>query len=52
MWGDRDPYLPLEFGRAYADVLRGELDLVERAGHWPWMERPELIERVAEFLAG
>ena len=39
------------FGRAYADALGGEvtLELVD-AGHWAWLERPELIDRVAEFL--
>ena len=25
---------------------------VERAGHWPWLDRPELIDDVASFLAG
>lgn len=51
VWGDRDPYLPLEFGRAYADVLRGELDVIEGAGHWPWLERPEVVDRVAAFVS-
>jgi len=22
------------------------------AGHWPWLDRPELAARLAEFLAG
>jgi hypothetical protein len=26
-----------------------ELEMVE-AGHWPWLDRPELIERTASFV--
>ncbi|MGI8944802.1 MAG: alpha/beta fold hydrolase [Thermoleophilaceae bacterium] len=48
-----DPYVPAEFGAAYAEALGGEprLELLERAGHWAWLDRPELIETTAEFLA-
>jgi pimeloyl-ACP methyl ester carboxylesterase len=51
LWPTNDPYIPVEFGRAYADALGGEteLELVE-AGHWSWLDRPELVERVATFL--
>jgi pimeloyl-ACP methyl ester carboxylesterase len=51
LWPTRDPYIPAKFGQAYADALGGEteLDLVE-AGHWSWLDRPELIERAAAFL--
>lgn len=50
-WGAADPYLPLRFGRAYAERLpRAELLELERGGHWPWLEHPELVDRVAEFL--
>jgi pimeloyl-ACP methyl ester carboxylesterase len=53
MWGTRDPYLPAEFGRAYADALGGEVlyEPVE-AGHWVWLDRPEAIDRVIGFLGG
>ena len=53
IWGDRDPYLPRRFGAAYAEALGGETRLVEveDAGHWAWLDRPELIGEVAEFLA-
>ena len=35
----------------YADALGGEaeLELVD-AGHSPWLERPEMIDRVADFV--
>jgi pimeloyl-ACP methyl ester carboxylesterase len=51
-WGTRDPYLPRRWGREYADRLpNAELAEFDRAGHWPWLERPELVERVTDFLA-
>ncbi|HEU0023344.1 MAG TPA: alpha/beta hydrolase, partial [Thermoleophilaceae bacterium] len=51
-WPTDDPYIGLEFGRAYADALGGpaELEVVEGAGHWTWVDRPELVERVDAFL--
>ena len=53
LWPTDDPYIGTEFGRAYADALGGEveLEMVERAGHWLWLDRPEVIDKVAAFLA-
>ena len=28
------------------------LEIIERAGHWPWLDRPDVIEKTAAFLAG
>ncbi len=52
-WGMQDPYIPARFASAYAEAL-GHAELVELpdAGHWPWLDRPDLIERVAGFLSG
>jgi pimeloyl-ACP methyl ester carboxylesterase len=50
VWGQRDPYIPARFGRAYADVLGGELLELADAGHWPWLDRPDAIEAVVEFV--
>jgi pimeloyl-ACP methyl ester carboxylesterase len=51
-WGAQDPYLPPRWGRAYAERLpNAELLELEGAGHWPWLERPDLVTRVTEFLA-
>jgi pimeloyl-ACP methyl ester carboxylesterase len=51
-WGMDDPYIPARFGRAYADALPGaELLELEHAGHWPWLDRPELVDRVVDFLS-
>lgn len=50
-WGRDDPYIGIEQGRWYAGVLPGaELLELERAGHWPWLDRPELVERVVTLL--
>jgi haloalkane dehalogenase len=54
VWGERDPFLPPSFARAYAAALGGPttVDTLPDAGHWPWLERPDVVERVAEFLEG
>jgi pimeloyl-ACP methyl ester carboxylesterase len=53
VWGTRDPYLPARFGRAYTEALASaELVELEDAGHWPWLDRPDVIERVASFVSG
>ncbi len=52
MWATEDPYLGREFGGAYARALgNAQLEEVERAGHWLWFDRPDVIDRAAEFLA-
>ena len=52
-WGAQDPYLPLDFARAYAERLpRAELVELEGAGHWPWLDRPELVDLVGAFVRG
>jgi pimeloyl-ACP methyl ester carboxylesterase len=52
VWGMKDPYIPGRFGRAYADALgRAELLELSDAGHWPWLDRPETIDRVVDFLS-
>jgi pimeloyl-ACP methyl ester carboxylesterase len=50
VWGRRDPYIPARFGQAYADALGAELIALEDAGHWPWLDRPDVIDRVVEFV--
>lgn len=50
-WGIEDPYLGSRQGRIYAEAIPGaELLELDRAGHWPWLDRPELIDRVVGFL--
>jgi pimeloyl-ACP methyl ester carboxylesterase len=51
--GARDRYVPARFADALAAALGdGRAEHVQDAGHWPWLDRPELVERVATFLAG
>ncbi len=52
LWGARDPYIPARFGRAYAEAIPGaELEEYDDAGHWPWLDRPDVVDRVAAFLS-
>ncbi len=53
VWGADDPYLPSRFAHAYGEALGGEatVEVVEGAGHWPWIDRPEYVERMCAFLS-
>jgi pimeloyl-ACP methyl ester carboxylesterase len=49
--GARDPYISSRFGEQYAAELPdARVVCVEDAGHWPWLDRPDLIDRIATFL--
>ena len=51
-WGDQDPYIPPRFAEAYAAALGGPAEVLHLpdAGHWPWIDRPDLIDTVVAFL--
>jgi pimeloyl-ACP methyl ester carboxylesterase len=51
VWGMRDRYLPARFGAAYAERLP-DATLIEAstAGHWPWLDSPELVETMIRFV--
>jgi pimeloyl-ACP methyl ester carboxylesterase len=51
VWGVTDPYIPARFGRDYAVAL-GARELIELpdAGHWPWLDRPDILDTIAHFL--
>ncbi len=52
LWGAGDPYISPEDGRFFERALPGAtFRLAEEAGHWPWIDRPELIGEVVSFLA-
>ncbi len=52
IWGTQDPYIPSHFGADYAAALpQGELAEYSDAGHWGWLDRPDMVERVATFLS-
>jgi pimeloyl-ACP methyl ester carboxylesterase len=52
VWGERDRFLDPAWAERVAGALGGpaEVEVVAGAGHWPWQERPELVQRVAQFL--
>jgi pimeloyl-ACP methyl ester carboxylesterase len=54
VWGDRDPYMPPRFAEAYAGALGSPAEVLRLpdAGHWPWIDRPDLVDTVAAFLTG
>jgi pimeloyl-ACP methyl ester carboxylesterase len=53
IWGERDPWYPPALADAYAARLPGaRVERIVDAGHWPWMDRPEVVERVAQLLEG
>ena len=54
VWGTREPFIGIRFAQAYADALGGEarVEMIDGAGHWPWLEQPDVVERVGAFLDG
>ena len=52
VWGMRDPYIPARFGARVRRARCRDAELLELpdAGHWPWLDRPDALERVVEFL--
>jgi pimeloyl-ACP methyl ester carboxylesterase len=52
VWGLQDPYIPARFATEYAQALpSAELIELPDAGHWWWLDRPDAIERVVDWLA-
>jgi pimeloyl-ACP methyl ester carboxylesterase len=54
VWGEQDTYVAASFADAYGAALGGRTEVVRvaAAGHWPWLDAPDLVERVARFLDG
>jgi pimeloyl-ACP methyl ester carboxylesterase len=52
LWGERDRYLDPAWAERVAGALGGPAgaEIVAGAGHWPWLDRPEVLQRVAQFL--
>jgi pimeloyl-ACP methyl ester carboxylesterase len=52
VWGEHDPYVPHRFADEYARVLpNATLLKLPDAGHWPWIDRPDVVDTVVAFLA-
>ncbi|MDX6663841.1 MAG: hypothetical protein QOG68_47, partial [Solirubrobacteraceae bacterium] len=52
IWGGRDPYISVRFAEAYREALGGDTQMAVApdAGHWPWLQDPELVVGASEFL--
>jgi pimeloyl-ACP methyl ester carboxylesterase len=52
LWGDCDPWCGPQLAEAYANRLpKATLEPVPQAGHWPWLDRPGVVDRVSAWLA-
>ena len=51
LWGASDRIASPEYGRAYSRLVPGsQFDLIDDAGHYPHLERPEIFaRRIADF---
>jgi pimeloyl-ACP methyl ester carboxylesterase len=51
LWGESDPYLAPRFADAYAEALpNARLRRVAGAGHWPWLDVPQLVDEICAFV--
>jgi pimeloyl-ACP methyl ester carboxylesterase len=52
VWGDADPYIGPHYAEFYANALGGETTIVHvpDAGHWAWIDRPDVVNTVTDFL--
>jgi pimeloyl-ACP methyl ester carboxylesterase len=51
LWGERDPWYPPALAEAYATHLSGaRIERLDDAGHWPWLDRADVVDLVAAFL--
>jgi pimeloyl-ACP methyl ester carboxylesterase len=54
LWGASDHVVTADYGRAFAAAIpKAKFELVEQAGHMPWLEQPaDTFRAVDDFVAG
>jgi pimeloyl-ACP methyl ester carboxylesterase len=52
LWGEEDPWYPPTVPDAYAARLPASVERIAGAGHWPWLDRPEVVDHAASLLEG
>jgi pimeloyl-ACP methyl ester carboxylesterase len=52
LWGESDRIATPDYGRAYTRLIPGaEFELIDAAGHYPHLERPDLFaQKIADFV--
>jgi pimeloyl-ACP methyl ester carboxylesterase len=51
VWGQEDPYITPKFAHRYAEALGGaDVVVLPGAGHWPWIDGPEVLHAIDRFL--
>ena len=53
LWGASDRIVSPDYGRAYGALIPGaQFELIEAAGHYPHLERPDLFaQKIVDFVA-
>ena len=52
LWGEDDPFIPSRFAAEFAARLpRAEVAVLPDAGHWPWIDRTDVVERTLAFVS-
>jgi pimeloyl-ACP methyl ester carboxylesterase len=53
VWGQRDPIIPVEHGRAaHQAIPHSRMVEIPDAGHWPQLDQPELVsDELTDFVA-
>jgi pimeloyl-ACP methyl ester carboxylesterase len=52
LWGEQDRFLGPVWAGRIAAALGGEtrVEIVPGAGHWPWLDRSEILQKVQDFI--
>src|SRR4051794_25639165 len=52
VWGEDDEFIPARFAEAYREAPGGDTTsmVVPGARHWPWIDRPDVVDTVTAFL--